>query len=208
MKKTIVYLSSAALVLVLVVLYMFFVKSDDSMLSSSETDSLIAQKQKEIETFKADITTKSDELQTLRELVKKLQSDISTAETKILELNSLGTKELQIQIETLKLDIEAKSKNLELLIKESENYKKAQNTAYTMLISTFSTTYNNSDSARSTNISNATRSISGRIVMPNEEFSFINIIGECTAPKGYVESKVFYKGELTQGMGGGVCQVS
>ena len=84
----------------------------------------------------------------------------------------------------------------------------ARNTAYTHLLSQFSTVFTYTDKGRATNIEIAARSISGMIVMPGEEFSFFDVVGECTVPKGYCESTIFYGGELARGIGGGICQVS
>ena len=72
----------------------------------------------------------------------------------------------------------------------------------------FSTSYATSSKNRSDNVELAASRIDGIILMPNEEFSYNNIVGKRTAQNGFKEAPVFENGETVQGMGGGVCQVS
>lgn len=74
--------------------------------------------------------------------------------------------------------------------------------------SSFTTTYYQSGSNRSYNIALATKSLDGLTIAPNEEFSFNNIVGERTEQNGYRNAKVIMDGSYTDGVGGGVCQVS
>lgn len=76
------------------------------------------------------------------------------------------------------------------------------------LISTFSTNYSSSSSERANNITLATNSIDGTIVMPGKEFSFNGVVGERTAAKGYKAAPVIIGDKLESGLGGGICQVS
>jgi vancomycin resistance protein YoaR len=50
--------------------------------------------------------------------------------------------------------------------------------------------------------------IDGALVAPGATFSFNDTTGERTADKGFLEAPVIVNGELTTGLGGGVCQVS
>jgi len=50
--------------------------------------------------------------------------------------------------------------------------------------------------------------IDGALVAPGDTFSFNGTTGERTADKGFVEAPVIVNGELTTGLGGGICQVS
>lgn len=72
----------------------------------------------------------------------------------------------------------------------------------------FTTTFYNSGDNRAHNISLAAESLNGITVSPNEEFSFNKIVGERSEKNGYKNAKVILDGSYTDGVGGGVCQVS
>ena len=80
--------------------------------------------------------------------------------------------------------------------------------AFPDTLGTFTTTYGTADTGRNTNIAVAARSINNAIVMPGEEFSFNDLIGECSTRTGYKESTIYLNGQLSTGIGGGICQVS
>ena len=80
-----------------------------------------------------------------------------------------------------------------------------QNTA---IKSTFTTNYSNSGANRCYNIAKATDAINGVTVGVGETFSFNTIVGDRTEERGYKQSKVILDGNYTEGVGGGVCQVS
>ena len=50
--------------------------------------------------------------------------------------------------------------------------------------------------------------VDDKLIAPGEEFSFNKTTGERNAAKGFLEAPVIVNGELTTGLGGGVCQVS
>lgn len=62
--------------------------------------------------------------------------------------------------------------------------------------------------SRSWNIRLAAEKLDGVIVMPGEEFSFNQTVGERTARRGYREAGVYVQGRHDVGIGGGICQVS
>lgn len=76
------------------------------------------------------------------------------------------------------------------------------------LISTFNTDFSTSTAARSTNITLATKSINGKLLMPGDVFSFNDVVGQRTASKGYQEAPVIIGNKVDSGLGGGICQVS
>ena len=80
--------------------------------------------------------------------------------------------------------------------------------AYPNLLSTFTTRYGTADVNRNTNISLAAKSITNIVLMPGEEFSYNNLIGECSTKTGYKAATIYLNGELATGVGGGICQVS
>ncbi|MCM3628630.1 VanW family protein [Paenibacillus glycanilyticus] len=70
------------------------------------------------------------------------------------------------------------------------------------------TYYNSNNKNRSHNISLAAKAISNAVVFPGETFSFNRTVGQRTMEKGYLSAPVIVRGELSEGVGGGICQVS
>lgn len=61
---------------------------------------------------------------------------------------------------------------------------------------------------RTRNLELACEAIDGTILMPNDVFSFNEIVGERTKEKGYGEAAVYVGGRTEDQLGGGVCQVA
>ncbi|MEM9196088.1 MAG: VanW family protein, partial [Myxococcota bacterium] len=61
---------------------------------------------------------------------------------------------------------------------------------------------------RSRNVATAAARLHGAIIQPGETLSFNDRVGERSRAMGYRMAPVILRGELVQGMGGGVCQVS
>lgn len=80
--------------------------------------------------------------------------------------------------------------------------------AYPDQLSTFTTNYGTSDVNRNTNIALAAKSINSVVLMPGETFSYNDLIGECSTRTGYKAATIYMNGELSTGIGGGICQVS
>jgi vancomycin resistance protein YoaR len=76
------------------------------------------------------------------------------------------------------------------------------------LIGHYATYYNPGNKNRSHNIMLATKAINNYVVLPGEIFSFNKVVGQRTRQKGYLEAPIIVKGELSEGIGGGICQVS
>lgn len=72
----------------------------------------------------------------------------------------------------------------------------------------FTTAFYQSGTNRSYNIALATKALNGITIAPNEQFSFNDVVGERTEANGYKNAKVILDGSYTDGVGGGVCQVS
>lgn len=71
-----------------------------------------------------------------------------------------------------------------------------------------STSSPSSGKNRNHNMSLACSTLTGTIVMPGETFSWIKTMGSCSADKGYLNATVYVNGKISEGAGGGVCQVS
>ncbi|ADG83197.1 VanW family protein [Thermincola potens] len=70
------------------------------------------------------------------------------------------------------------------------------------------TGFDAADKNRRANIILAAESINNSLVKPGETFSFNYTVGQRTVQRGYKNAKVISNSNLTDGIGGGVCQVS
>ncbi len=75
-------------------------------------------------------------------------------------------------------------------------------------LSTFTTRYDASDRDRSTNLRLACEKINGTVIMPGEPFSYNATLGPRTSAAGYKNAKVYENGQVVDGIGGGICQIS
>lgn len=75
-------------------------------------------------------------------------------------------------------------------------------------ISSYTTYYETNQEERSHNINLATKAIDNTVLFPGETFSFNQVVGERTEERGYKKAPIIIKGELAEGIGGGICQVS
>ncbi|MGX8232040.1 VanW family protein [Bacillus subtilis] len=78
----------------------------------------------------------------------------------------------------------------------------------TQQLGQYVTYFNSSNKSRSHNISLSAKAIDNHVVFPNEMFSFNQVLGMRTRNKGYKSAPIIVKGELSEGVGGGICQVS
>ncbi|MFK3959494.1 VanW family protein [Guptibacillus hwajinpoensis] len=72
----------------------------------------------------------------------------------------------------------------------------------------FVTYFRKGNLERTKNIVLAAEAINNTVVFPGETFSFNRTVGKRTKEKGYLPAPVIVKGELSEGIGGGICQVS
>jgi len=75
-------------------------------------------------------------------------------------------------------------------------------------IGQYSTYFNSNNKARSHNISLAAQAIDNYVIFPGETFSFNQIVGKRTKERGYMRAPVIVRGEMSEDIGGGICQVS
>ena len=80
--------------------------------------------------------------------------------------------------------------------------------AFPNLLSTFSTRYPASNRDRTTNLRLAANKVNGTVVLPGQTFSYNAVVGERTIAAGYKEAAVYQDGQVVQGLGGGICQIS
>ena len=80
--------------------------------------------------------------------------------------------------------------------------------AFPDLLSTYSTKYSTRDRDRTTNLQLAASKINGTVLMPGETFSYNQVVGERTISAGYKEAPIYVSGEVVDGLGGGICQIT
>ncbi len=80
--------------------------------------------------------------------------------------------------------------------------------AFPHLLGEYTTTYNSSKTNRTTNLKLAAKKINGTVLLPGETFSYNKVVGERTIAAGFKDAGVYVNGELVDGLGGGICQVS
>lgn len=78
----------------------------------------------------------------------------------------------------------------------------------TELLGSASLSYLGSTPGRANNIKLGVERLNGTVVLPGEEFSYIEALGPISKVDGFSEEKAFRNGEVTKGLGGGLCQVS
>ena len=83
----------------------------------------------------------------------------------------------------------------------------AKKMGITGVVSSYTTTYGGTP-GRLNNVQLVAKLIDGALIEPGGTFSFNGTTGERTAAKGFQEAPVIINGELQNGLGGGICQVS
>lgn len=75
-------------------------------------------------------------------------------------------------------------------------------------IGRYVTSFNPQNKNRSNNIHLAAMAINNHVVFPGETFSFNRVVGKRTVARGYLRAPVIVRGEFSEDIGGGICQVS
>ncbi|MGL6104747.1 VanW family protein [Romboutsia sp.] len=171
--------------------------------------------------FEFNININKEKLNDLEEKIAK-ETNIKVKESQVIINGSnisciKGENGFELQNNFIVKDIDSKLqgiKNLNSNINISLKYKKeVPKVAMEDLkkidskISTYTTTYE-SGCGRSRNVENAANKIDNVFLMPGEEFSYEKHVGPVVLSNGYTYAPVISDGELKQGVGGGVCQVS
>lgn len=110
--------------------------------------------------------------------------------------------DIKTAVESGNYDQVIKASFVETAPEDSETVKASYKT-----LATF-TTKTTSNEKRNTNVRLAAEALNGTIVMPGEEFSFNEVVGQRTEKKGYQVAAAYSSGEVVQEVGGGVCQIS
>jgi len=76
------------------------------------------------------------------------------------------------------------------------------------ILSSFRTHFNKSYYNRANNIKLACNKLNNSIILPGSIFSVDSTLGPRTKEAGYLDAPIIFNGELIQGAGGGICQVT
>ncbi|MGL5084572.1 MAG: VanW family protein, partial [Clostridium sp.] len=85
----------------------------------------------------------------------------------------------------------------------TEDLKKIDGT-----ISSYSTSYKDGGDGRVKNMQVAAQTINGVLLMPGDEFSYNELIGDTTPDKGYEKANTYVGNKIVPDYGGGICQIS
>lgn len=80
--------------------------------------------------------------------------------------------------------------------------------AFPDLLATYSTKYDGGNIDRTTNLRIACQKINDKVILPGETFSYNKTLGVRSVATGYKNAKVYENGEVVDGIGGGICQIS
>lgn len=144
------------------------------------------------------------------EIYKQVKDAYYTVEPRMVYPDETGV-DFAEDIETVKQQINAEKKSeYEVPLK----YTRANVTvndlgaeAFPDQLATFSTNYVN-NANRTTNLRLAANKINGIVLMPGETFSYNKTVGERTIAAGYKNAAIYENGQVVDGLGGGICQVS
>ena len=112
---------------------------------------------------------------------------------KIVDTSSIG-----LRVYDGVVDGYGKAVKLNLIVKEP----------IPILIAQYSTHFDSTLVNRTENIRLAAKALDGKLLAPEERFSFNESVGERTTEAGYKKALIIEGNTFTPGLGGGVCQVS
>ena len=75
-------------------------------------------------------------------------------------------------------------------------------------LGTFTTRYDERDTDRTTNLKLACKKLKNQVVLAGATFSYNSTLGERTIAAGYKNAKIYSNGQVVDGLGGGICQIS
>lgn len=119
---------------------------------------------------------------------------------------------IDFNVEEVKAMIEAEDKE-EYVIKLTITKPKVTvndigTEAFPDKLGTFTTRYDAGDRDRTTNLILACQKLNNQVVLAGDTFSYNKTLGERTIAAGYKNAKVYENGQVVDGIGGGICQIS
>lgn len=144
------------------------------------------------------------------EIYKEVKDAYFTVEPRMVYVEETGV-DFQESIDAVKEQIEAEKKQeYEVPLKftfANVTVNDLGQDAFPDQLATFTTQYVN-NANRTTNLRLASDKINGTVLMPGETFSYNKIVGERTIAAGYKNAAIYENGQVVDGLGGGICQVS
>ena len=86
--------------------------------------------------------------------------------------------------------------------------EKLGNPDFSHVMGYFETRYPPVEKDRNYNLRLVAEHVNGRILMPGQDFSFNEVVGDRTEKEGYRVAHVIQAGEMVDGLAGGACQIS
>lgn len=118
---------------------------------------------------------------------------------------------INFDVETAKTILQEEKEIYEIpltITKPKVTIKDIGTEAFPDKLSTFTTRYDVSSVDRTTNLRLACEKINEKVVLPGETFSYNKALGVRSVATGYKNAKVYSNGEVVDGIGGGICQIS
>ena len=156
----------------------------------------------------------------LKDKLEEIKQDIDV-EVKNAELSISGDSITVLdESKGLELDVEASLKKIEsqlengvlsddLVVKTVDpKVTKEELSEVNTVLGRYTTIIKASSADRIANIKAAAEKMNNYLLMPGDEFSYAGVTGPYTAANGYSNAPVIVEGELQNGIGGGVCQLS
>lgn len=103
------------------------------------------------------------------------------------------------------------SKNEIVQLKVNTSYPKITEEKFEgidAILSEFTTDYSSSAQGRKENVAIGSGFFNGLVIDPGQNISFNGTVGEISVKNGFQKAGVLVNGDLEQGVGGGICQVS
>ncbi|HZK52997.1 MAG TPA: VanW family protein [Desulfosporosinus sp.] len=122
----------------------------------------------------------------------------------IIDFEALITKVKGINIYKLVPELKVDFKEQKPLITTAQ----LEDQKITGLLSSYTTTFNPSQIARTVNVKIAAKALDMAIIKPGAILSFNQIVGERTVKDGYKDAYIIVNGKFIPGLAGGICQVS
>lgn len=126
--------------------------------------------------------------------------------------------EVYPEVDGVDFDVEAAKKVLEedkdeytidlTITKPEVTLDQIGDAAFPDQLSIFTTRYDVSDVDRSTNLELACSKLDGKVVHAGDTFSYNDTLGARTVATGYKNAKIYENGQVVDGIGGGICQIS
>lgn len=151
-----------------------------------------------------DISMKNSKL-TFKEGKPKASKDRVGHEVQVSET----VEKIRESLEKALKEEQSDAMTIAAVVKDTEpKYTQEEVSKCESLLGTYSTSFASSAAPRANNVKTAAGYINGTVLYPGETFSTIKVIKDRTEENGYQAAPEYSSGNVVDGIGGGVCQVS